>query len=570
MSFDKFVVPINPGAFSLPIVLSEFMEFSVQQKEAMKTFLETGEDIVLKDWVRKRMKKILHIPKKKPIDEDYFLNKLNEPNYIPQEMVHPKDMAVKLENNPLMTSGGETDSDHIREIRKKLNRRYAMKAMDEIDYDTNKTDDDDDVPPGVKRRKLSKPYEGVIEKAINQKCYESFHKWSLRWTNNILICQELMFQDFIEEKDKEYKRNRCFDDGAEVLLRRMNTSNMKDGFLNFVQNIGGNVKKAEEKANGVEENISEYFVKYPKAPFWDKLFTIKDSSLNLRYVDFRLKVQSLVGGGVHLSEFKKKMKYYRMIPDLLQNTYPKEFKELQKDFVVTVIMYKPMMNRLKGIYNPRRTVHFAEEKKYLFRGENTILDIRDKMLCSWDLVNTKPASNELLLIEDCFGSKMPSSFIFIHDTFYVDMTRENSTNILKEVKKFYKKRPHLINGEFKIRNMAEVKIKDLTLRINMPYVFVHFGDNCEHTFSFNDIKLISQNDYQNVITYPILIYDLMNFRKCNYCKRPPPCFVILEDDVSPKLPALCCQVCFDYLFTDKNGNTREKVVAYHYVDKKSA
>uniref|UniRef100_A0A0K0ERH3 snRNA-activating protein complex subunit 3 n=1 Tax=Strongyloides stercoralis TaxID=6248 RepID=A0A0K0ERH3_STRER len=566
MSFDKVFLRVNPGSFSLPIVASEFLDHAVQQRKILKEFLDTGEDVVPKDLIYKKFKKKLNIPKNNVITEDYFVNRLIDEKYVAQEEDHPRALVMDKKDIVLFPSSEESNIETSREKRIKNNKRFAMKGLDDVSLSFHRDNTDDELP-SIKKRKAAKFIHGNYELEMNERSLTSFLRWKEKWCTNILICQDLMYQDFIDESAVENKRYKLYDKGIQSFLCVMDTSDRDKDFIKFIKLLDGDTKIAGIAASNVESAKKEYFNKYPKIQSYDTVFKDEDVILNKRCIDCFLKKKIYLSNHLNLSEYRKKLKYYNSHMEFLQNTYPEVNTNLPDDFIVTVSFYRPMMNRWKRPNYPKRTVHFIEEKKYQFRGENTVLDIRDTILCSWDVVNTKLASDDFLKLEECFGYIMPSSFIFIHDTFYIDMCRPNAKNLAARVLNFFEKRSHFLTESLKIKSMSDTKIKDLTFRLNCPYVFVHMGGNCEHTFSFNDLRLISPNDYLKLETYPIIRYELIKPRRCNYCKKSTPCFVIMEDNISPKLPALCCQFCFDYLFADKKGILKKDVVAYSYIDK---
>uniref|UniRef100_A0A0K0F096 snRNA-activating protein complex subunit 3 n=1 Tax=Strongyloides venezuelensis TaxID=75913 RepID=A0A0K0F096_STRVS len=567
MSFDRNYVPSNPGAFSLPIVASEFLEHALQQRTIIKNFLENGEDIKPKNLIYHKIKKKLKPPNDNYVTENYFIDKLFDNNHLLEVKKHPRTFINGKEKLPIqLSSGGESDIEALISYRMKNNRRFAMRGLDAVTKDFHRDNTDDELP-SVAKRKCHKLISGHVEQVMNERTLTSFLRWKKRWCLNVLLCKEIMYQDFVDENESEKKMFRVWEKGAEILSSRMDTNGLNINFIQFVKSLGGDKNNAKIAVKGVENATDDYFDKNPKHKIINREFTDDDRIFDKRCVDKFLKMKPLLSTPVNMSEYKKKLKYYNFHEDFLRRTYPKVNDDLPEDFVVTVSFFRPMMNKWKRPNYPKRIVHFVEEKKYQFRGDNTLLDLRDTILCSWDLVNTKPASNEFLQPEECFGTLIPSSFLFIHDTFYIDLCRPNAKNLAAEYKKFFDKKPHLFVEELKIKSMVDVKLKNLTFRLNTPYVYVHMGGNCEHTFNFNDIRLITSNDYQQLETYPIIRFDLMKIRRCNYCRKPPPCFIILEDNISPKLPALCCQFCFDYLFADKEGIKKENVIAYHYVDK---
>lgn len=73
----------------------------------------------------------------------------------------------------------------------------------------------------------------------------------------------------------------------------------------------------------------------------------------------------------------------------------------------------------------------------------------------------------------------------------------------------------------KVVDMANIKIKDLTMRLGQPYVFMHIG-NCEHLVIFTDLKTLHPTDSQDLAEYPILLCDKYNSPKCCVCQNASP------------------------------------------------
>lgn len=73
-------------------------------------------------------------------------------------------------------------------------------------------------------------------------------------------------------------------------------------------------------------------------------------------------------------------------------------------------------------------------------------------------------------------------------------------------------------GPYHVKDIADVKIIDLDLRLGQPYVYQHQG-NCEHLLIFTDLRLMNGTDEQSDKEYPIRIYDNVHQIKCCACKE---------------------------------------------------
>ena len=72
-------------------------------------------------------------------------------------------------------------------------------------------------------------------------------------------------------------------------------------------------------------------------------------------------------------------------------------------------------------------------------------------------------------------------------------------------------------GPTYVADMAETKVKDLTLRLGQPYVFIHLGD-CEHLIIFTDMRLHHPTDTQDLELYPVFLSDKSVSPRCCVCK----------------------------------------------------
>uniref|UniRef100_A0AC34RQ16 snRNA-activating protein complex subunit 3 n=1 Tax=Panagrolaimus sp. JU765 TaxID=591449 RepID=A0AC34RQ16_9BILA len=198
----------------------------------------------------------------------------------------------------------------------------------------------------------------------------------------------------------------------------------------------------------------------------------------------------------------------------------------------------------------------------LIRGEMLLSKFRDKIFCPYDYFSNRYDFEDASNIADYYVNRFPSSFLFIHDTFYIDQRNDNAKDISEPIREFMTKRKSF--GPTKVVDMANVKIKDLTLRLGQPYVFMHIG-NCEHLVIFTDLRLLHPSDSQDLTEYPVLLCDKYQSPKCCVCQNASPAFIISESDRIPICPAFMCSDCFNE-FHYEGDNRIGDFKAFHYID----
>ncbi|EYC18847.1 hypothetical protein Y032_0026g1400 [Ancylostoma ceylanicum] len=101
-----------------------------------------------------------------------------------------------------------------------------------------------------------------------------------------------------------------------------------------------------------------------------------------------------------------------------------------KDIVLTCTVVIPH-NKILSQDETRNTRLLSAERKLTCRGDCTLLSLRQKILCICDSVVELEDGKELEPIDQTKTHMVlyPSSFIFIHDTFYIDYSLPNSQDI---------------------------------------------------------------------------------------------------------------------------------------------
>uniref|UniRef100_A0A0N4YE45 snRNA-activating protein complex subunit 3 n=1 Tax=Nippostrongylus brasiliensis TaxID=27835 RepID=A0A0N4YE45_NIPBR len=212
------------------------------------------------------------------------------------------------------------------------------------------------------------------------------------------------------------------------------------------------------------------------------------------------------------------------------------------------------------------------ERKLLLRGDSTLMSLRQKILCICDSVVELEDGKELEPVDQSRASfcsefvthmvLYPSSFIFIHDTFYVDYSLPNSTDISEPIREFMAKKKCF--DPVISRNIEGVRIIDLKLRLfnrlhqssehhfycgrlGQPYVFQHSG-TCEHLLIFHDLRLLEKSDAQELDRYPMVLYEKKGDVRCAACKRGYAAFVVEECERLPSPYMMFCDSCFREFF----------------------
>ncbi|VDM95411.1 unnamed protein product [Thelazia callipaeda] len=243
------------------------------------------------------------------------------------------------------------------------------------------------------------------------------------------------------------------------------------------------------------------------------------------------------------------------------------------DIVVTIVICKPHNKNLEN--SEKRTASFNPYWRFLVRGETTLLELHGLFRCTGDFgtvvdVGTTPELHQF----DMF--RYPSSFLFIHDTFYIAQSYAASEETLSQID-WSKLEPHIDISEpvrawmqrksrdfgpTNVKTLNEGKVRDLICRLGYPYVYVHQG-NCEHIFFFTDLRLVDARDYPFDFPHKLSDTSLENY--CITCHRRIADWIV-ENETFPVSPAHMCNRCyrsFHFVFSYRQGFDSR---AFVYVD----
>uniref|UniRef100_A0A158PAK1 snRNA-activating protein complex subunit 3 n=1 Tax=Angiostrongylus cantonensis TaxID=6313 RepID=A0A158PAK1_ANGCA len=259
----------------------------------------------------------------------------------------------------------------------------------------------------------------------------------------------------------------------------------------------------------------------------------------------------------------------------------------EKDIVLTCTVVVPH-NKILSQEETRNTRLLAPQRKLMLRGDSTLLSLRQKIVraftlitdirvyysfslsfqfCICDAVARLEDGHELEPL-DSLKTDMavyPSSFIFIHDTFYIDYSLPNSQDISEPIREFMARKKCF--DPVTSRDIEGVKIIDLKLRLGQPYVFQHSG-TCEHLLVFHDLRLLEKTDVQALERYPLVLFEKRGDVRCAACKQHYAAFVVEECDRLPSPYMMFCDECFrEFFFMHGHKIGQFKAHPYHPINR---
>lgn len=213
------------------------------------------------------------------------------------------------------------------------------------------------------------------------------------------------------------------------------------------------------------------------------------------------------------------------------------------DDIVIIVDVIAAYNRQLESAELRSSRLLKAQTKFMLRGDTLLWDLRQRLHCISDTIFPLENGKELegADLAQTTATKFPSSFIFIHDTFYVDSAHPNADDISYPIRQFMQQRNIFDTVEPQV--MEGVRIVDLSLRLGQPYVFQHSG-NCEHLLIFHDLRLLHETDPQGIEKYPFVLFDRGSERKCDFCKKGHVEFVVERHELLPNTYTYCCRPCF--------------------------
>ncbi|CAH2049010.1 unnamed protein product, partial [Iphiclides podalirius] len=141
----------------------------------------------------------------------------------------------------------------------------------------------------------------------------------------------------------------------------------------------------------------------------------------------------------------------------------------------------------------------------------------------------------------------PSGFMFINNVFYVDES-PRCKDISAPIREWARRRGL---GDFPKRRMNGVRLDELLVKLGHPEVYVHQG-NCEHLFTFSEVRLLGPGEPMNLALYPRHTCVLQNQTVyCTTCAEFGAKWLATGCARVPFDPAFFCDTCLKlYLYTD--------------------
>ncbi|XP_039758455.1 uncharacterized protein LOC120632595 isoform X2 [Pararge aegeria] len=240
--------------------------------------------------------------------------------------------------------------------------------------------------------------------------------------------------------------------------------------------------------------------------------------------------------------YMKRLKYrgLKLLPLPQLEDYKISLTSLEpgRDLVFRVRVYRPFYCSSKDRHNTRHSI-FSNDIVLL--GRQKLSALRDRLVCPNDVgmrvdVSQGPDEQPATSAKDLF----PSGFLFINNVFYVDM-REGCKDHSEPIREWARSRQL---GAFPRRDMADVRVDQLL-------VYVHQG-NCEHLFTFSDVRLLNPTDPLRLSVYPFHTAISQNQTiYCTTCAEFGAKWIVTGCSRVPFDPAFFCETCFKlYLYKD--------------------
>lgn len=224
-----------------------------------------------------------------------------------------------------------------------------------------------------------------------------------------------------------------------------------------------------------------------------------------------------------------------------------------EELLITVRVYEPFRYKTSttSILKPKLS------QRFIVLGSQLLTELRDRIYCHCKFgpfydISVNPNKPEPTSETKAFDH----GFFYIYNTFYND-TRQPTVDYSEVIRNWSATQPEF--GEFHVGRMETTQFLDLTVRLGSPCVYQHHG-NCEHLFTFSDIRLISVEDSLVRSNYPLM--NMISAPKqifCNICGKLEANVMVTDSTVHIQDPAYLCQICFKlchYIDDEKVGEFR--------------
>lgn len=358
----------------------------------------------------------------------------------------------------------------------------------------------------------------------------------------------------IDKKFDLYKQNLSY---ANVLPKT-------DQELQKAMNFIGSATEFETLLDSVAlENLSQTDDIRPSVFDPSAVIARKRSTVEIPKKALKLKtVSALIESQKNYSEFHRRryLKYnkYKHIKLDIDNTNA-DIMPLD-EIVISVRVYEPFPHRSYASISLKPKL----SQEFLVLGSQYLYELRDQIYCQckfgpfFDISKHPPAKPPSPNSTDAIESD--PGFFFIGDTFYNDhrFTSIDYSTVIRD----WMERKKIATP--KTSDMAQAMFKDLTVRLGYPQVYQHHG-NCEHLFTFADIRLISATcDSRVRADYPLLrIISSTRSQFCRLCGLVEASIVVLNSDVHIHDPTYLCQNCFE-MFHYVDNVKQGEFEAYRY------
>ncbi|KAL8203130.1 UNVERIFIED_CONTAM: small nuclear RNA activating complex, polypeptide 3 [Gekko kuhli] len=228
------------------------------------------------------------------------------------------------------------------------------------------------------------------------------------------------------------------------------------------------------------------------------------------------------------------------------------------ELVLTLNIFYPVIFQKHKTHKPYQTM--------LVLGSQHLTEVRDSISCVSDLqiggeFSRHPDQAPEYISKDLYKS----AFFYFEGIFYNDMRYPECRNLSRVIIEWAESRERGYTN-LQDAKMEDYTFNDLNIKVGFPYLYCHQGD-CEHIVLITDIRLIHQDDCLDRSLYPLLIKKHWLWtKKCFVCKTYTARWVTNDDSLAPQDPSFFCDVCFQMLHYDADGNKLGEFLAYPYVD----
>ncbi|KAI8434517.1 hypothetical protein MSG28_012521 [Choristoneura fumiferana] len=264
------------------------------------------------------------------------------------------------------------------------------------------------------------------------------------------------------------------------------------------------------------------------------------------------------------NNYYKRLKYrgIRLMP-LTQMEIENEEELVQdlepgKDVIYRIRIYRPFPHNIKE--KQVSTRHSIFSRDVVAGGRTRLSALRDRLVCANDAgVRLDASVDPKHLPTACAKELFPSGFLFINNVFYVD-ARGRCADRSAPLRAWAAARGL---GDFDKRDLHDTRLEDICVRLGHPEVYVHQG-NCEHLFTFSEIRLLSADDPLSSSQYPChTAVSQHQSVYCTTCAEFGAKWIVTGCVTVPFDPAFFCDTCLKmYLYKDNKKMGDFKAYSY--------